>query len=848
MAKEAPAMFFPMQGRISKAGAREVDLPHDCNIDEPVSPDCPDGMQTGYFKGNMAVYTKNVDIPAEWAGQCVFLELDGAYCNTEIFVNGHQMGMHPNGYAPYLCELTDCIKYGEKNRIAVFVNNSMMRTARWYSGTGIYRHADLRVCPPLRLTANPLYLTTVRANESSAQVKVQVEAENGTERNRKVCARISVFEDKGHGCPHGTEKIAGGECIIYVPATGKGKGCCRLFIENPKLWDLDSPNLYVAEVELCEAGKDGKWDDSAKISGEPAWTAVLDRDQARFGIRTISADAEVGLLLNGNPVKIKGGCMHHDNGILGAASFYDSEYRRLKLHKENGFNGIRCAHNPMSRDMMEACDRLGLLVFAEAFDVWNMAKNVNDYHLFFQEWWERDLTAFLERDRNHPSIFCWSIGNEITERNGLYGGAEISRKLALKVKELDPSRPVAAAMPTLFNGLDDEDTMKQLQAMMASGGPGQNMNTDFADEVWADRTEAFCAPLDLVGYNYLPDRYEMDHVRYPDRVICGTESYPDQIDRVWEKVERLPYVIGDFCWTSQDYLGETSCGNIIYQDPDLPPVSRGRLQSGDHFPARTAHCSDFDICGHDMPSLHFRKIVWGSRETYIAVQHPKNYGKASYRTSWAWEECSNDWYYPGYEGKPIQIEVYSAAEEVELLVNGVSAGCAGAGKENRYRACFETIYQPGTIEAVSRGRDGEISRQKLVSPGSAVGIRIIPDKTEMDADGQSLIFCEIEVVDEEGRRVPDAALPMTAAVSGAAVLAGFGSAAPVTEELYSTGTFTSYQGRLQAVLRSGYEPGEAVLTVRCEALDKACETQETLGRTCGTSASESCNFLAITVK
>lgn len=591
MAKEAPAMYFPMQGKINPAGAREVNLPHDCNIDEPVLPDCPDGMQTGYFKGNMAVYTKNMEIPAQWEGQRVYLELDGAYCNAEVSVNGHQMGIHPNGYAPFLCDLTEGIKYGERNRIAVFVNNSMMRTARWYSGTGIYRHVDLRVGPAVHLTANPLFLTTVRADENSAQVKVQVEAENRTDRDRKVCARISVFEDRGHGRPYGTERIAGGECIIYLQAGKKKRGFCSLFIRNPKLWDLDSPDLYVAEVELCEAGEAGKWDGSAKIPGEPDESGVIDRDQTIFGIRTFSVDAENGLLLNKKPLKIRGGCMHHDNGILGAASFYDSEYRRLKLHKDNGFNGIRCAHNPMSRDMMEACDRLGLLAVAEAFDVWNMAKNVNDYHLFFREWWERDLTAFIERDRNHPSIFCWSIGNEITERNGLYGGAEFSRKLAEKVRSLDQSRPVAAAMPTLFNGLDDEDTIQQLRSMMASGGPGQNLDTDFAEQVWADRTEAFCAPLDFVGYNYLPDRYETDHVRYPDRVICGTESYPD-----------------------------------------LPPLGRGSLQSGDHFPARTAHCSDFDICGHDMPALHYRKIVWGSTETYIAVQHPKNYGKTAYRT------------------------------------------------------------------------------------------------------------------------------------------------------------------------------------------------------------------------
>ena len=819
MAKEAPAMFFPMQGRMGKEGAREVNLPHDCNLDEPVARDCPDGAQVAYFKGNMAVYTRNMEIPGQWEGQSVYLELDGAYCNTEIVVNGHQAAMHPNGYAPFVCEITDCLKYGQNNRIAVFVNNSMMRTARWYSGTGIYRHVDLRVGPMLHLSANPLFLYTEKTGSGYAQVNARVEVENKTGCDRKVRARVNLYEDMGRGVPHAQKASAGAECVIFVPAGEKAAGCCSLFVEEPKLWSPDSPALYVAEAELV--GEEGEQE------------TVLDKDSTLFGIRTITADARNGLLINGRSVKIKGGCMHHDNGILGAASFYDSEYRRLKKHKDNGFNGIRGAHNPMSRDMLEACDRLGLLMYAEAFDVWNMHKNVNDYHQHFDAWWERDLQAFIERDRNHPCIFCWSVGNEITERNGLKGGAKYSAMLAAKVRSLDSTRPVSSAIPTLFNGMDDEDTMKQLQAMMNEGGPGQNLKTGFAEEIWADRTEGFCAPLDIVGYNYLTARYESDHERYPDRVICGTESYPPRIDEVWEKVERLPYVIGDFTWTSQDYLGEATCGNIVYREPSEPPVSRGQLQGGDHFPARTANCSDFDICGHDMPALHYRRVVWGSDETYIAVMNPGNYGKTAYRTDWAWDDCRNQWHWPGFEGRPVSVEVYSAAEEVELFVNGVSAGRAGAGRQNRFKACFDTVYQAGSVEAVSYSGGQEVSRQKLVTPGRAVRLAVTAERTSIPADGQSLAYCEVEVVDENGLRVPDAAVKITASVAGAASLAAFGSSIPSTQELYTAGEFTSYEGRLQAILRSGYEPGEAVLTVRSEEFGDGCvriDVREALDR------------------
>ena len=799
LSRAAPMAYFSLQGKL---GAETmVDLPHDCNIGEAVSPDCPDGAGTAYFKGGMALYTQYLHIPEEWAQDCVYLELDGAYCNTEIFLNGHKIAFHPNGYTPFLCELTEHLKFGAENRLAVFVNNSMGRTARWYSGTGIYRSVDLRVAPRLQLTPNPLFITTVYADDSYAELLVQVEAENKLTRPARLKARVTLHEDNGHGQPAGETAIAAGECFIHTEPSQRAVGRCRIHVEQPKLWNVDSPALYIVRVELFEqAPKEGT-------------LHSLDSDHVLFGIRTLSVDAVKGLQLNGKPLKLKGGCVHHDNGLLGAASFYDSEYRRLMRHKDNGFNAIRCAHNPMSRDMMECCDRLGLLVYAEAFDVWTMHKNVNDYHLFFEDWWERDLRAFIERDRNHPSIFCWSIANEVGERNGLQGGMALSAKLTALVRTLDPTRPVSAGVPTLFNGMDDEDTTVLLQEMMHAGGPGQNVDSGFADSVWAERTEGFCAPLDIVGYNYLDSRYEKDHARFPARIMCGTESYPRDIDRVWALVERLPYVIGDFTWTSQDYLGEVSVGNIVYQEASLPPLSPGALQMASRFPARTAHCSDFDICGHDTPSLHYRKIVWGSDETYLAVMHPKNYGMAVYRTGWALDECDNHWNFAAYEGKPIQICVYSAAEEVELVINGLSAGRMPAGKGNRYKACYDTVYHAGGIEAISYSGGAEISRQVLVTTGQAAGLAIQTEQDTLAADGQSLAFCNIEVVDRHGRHVPDAEVPMRAWTEGAGSLAAFGSGIASTEELYTTGSFSSFQGRLQAIVRSGYEPGEVTLFV-----------------------------------
>ncbi len=809
-AKESPALFFPMQGRMGNP-AVEVNLPDDCNIDEAVTPDCPDGGQVAFFRGNRAVYTKELDIPAEWEGKQIFLELDGSYCNTEITLDGSLIAMHPNGYAPFTCDLTEYVNFGEKNRLAVFVNNSQGSTARWYSGTGIYRHVDLRVANRTHLAVNPLFVTTEKAgsdsNAENAYLNVQVEVENNAAHSARLRAEVSLFEDRGHNLPHGEQVIASGSVAFLAEAESSSTANVKLFVENAKLWNIDDPNLYAAEVKLYAAAGNG-------------CEELLDTDSTLCGIRTIDYDAKNGLRINGTSVKIKGGCMHHDNGLLGAASFYDSEYRRLKYHKDNGFNGIRCAHNPMSRDMMEACDRLGLLVYAEAFDVWRMSKNINDYHLFFEDWWDRDLTAFIKRDRNHPSVFIWSIGNEIVERNGLKGGAKYARLLSRRVKELDATRPVSAAVPTLFNGMNDKDTMKQLESMMAQGGPGQNLSTAYSQEIWADRTNDFCEPLDIVGYNYLDMRYEMDHETYPNRVICGTESYPSHIAEVWDLVEKLPYVIGDFTWTSQDYLGETGCGKIVYRDPEEPAVPRQVLQ-GDQFPSRTANCSDFDICGNDMPALHYRKVVWGSDETYIAVMKPENFGKTAYRTAWAWDVCSNTWYNPGFEGKPVHVDVYSRAEEVELLINGISAGKARAGRENDFKVGFDVTYEVGSIEAVSYSEGKEVSRQKLVTPGTPAAIRLTPETETLAADGQSLLYVRVEITDENGNRVPDAEEMLTASVEGAGTLAAFGAATPVTEELYTTGQFTSYQGRALAVIRSDYDAGEIKLTVSCEKYPSA---------------------------
>lgn len=798
--KEPPAIFYIMQ---QKGDHKIVNLPHDASIYENVNPDTPEGRNTGYHKGVFANYNKYIDIPQTWEGQRIYLEMDGAFAHTEISVNGHLVKIHPSGYMPVIADLTDYIHYGKKNRINVFTNNVMQYTARWYHGSGIYRSVNLKVGPQIHLSNWPIFAYTKHMTKLDATVLVSITAENHTAYDQKVNVKIKFYQTPEHGESVSGDIEAYGESIIYVPKHDKRESTTYVTIENPRIWNIDNPELYTIVSELY-------------IDNE-----LIDSDSVLFGIRTITLDTKNGLMLNGHPIKLKGGCVHHDQGILGAATFYDSEYRKMKLHKDNGYNAIRSAHNPSSKEMLEACDRLGLIVMAEAFDVWNMPKNANDYHLFFDKHWEEDLELFMMRDRNHPSIFFWSIGNEIVERNHVSNGDHTSYKLAKKARLLDPSRFITAAIPTTFNGLNDDDTMGMLKSLMSVGGPIQNLSTPFAQEIWGDRTEAFCAPLDLVGYNYLDSRYDSDHKLYPNRIICGTESYPDNIDIVWEKVLKHSHVIGDFTWTSHDYIGEVGVGNVIYRNQGSEPVSRAQLQAG-NFPHRSANCADFDLLGFDRPQLHYRRIVWGSDETYIAVGKPENYGKIAQTSAWGWEDLEATWTFENALNQPIYFDVYSAAEEVEVLLNNKSLGKRRAGKSNRYRARFETVYEPGVLRAISYNQGIIVSEHQLISASQPKKIKLETNCNHLKADGESLAYVTVHIVDEEDRLVSYVKTDLVAHVEGDATLQAFGSANPITVENYTTGSCTTYQGRLMAVIRSGYSKGVVRLNVESNLFKNAC--------------------------
>ena len=760
-------------------GGVTVDLPHDFSLSCAPNEHSPEGVSTGFIDGGAGVYQKTFFAPEDWADKIVSVEIDGAYRLAEVWLNGHRVGQHPNGYMPFYLDLTPYLTVGQENRLTVAVNNSMPCSSRWYSGSGLYRHVDLCVSPRVMLAHWPVYAYTRALKPDGAEIHAEACVQNRNEDARKVEVTFEVIEDDTGNAVKTVSASA------MIPAHAQIPVKTDFLLENARLWSAEEPNLYRIRVTL---------------NGN-------DSDEALFGVRVIEADAQNGLRINGEKVLLKGGCVHHTLGILGANAYRDAEFKRVRAHKELGFNAIRCAHNPPSRDFLEACDRLGIMVIDEAFDMWRMAKKPNDYHLFFDAWWKEDMRLFITRDRTHPCVILWSTGNEVGERNGASGGARLSKELADFVRSLDASRPLMNAIPTTFNGLTDPDMRKMHEDWGRSASSTQNASATFAEREWGNLTREFAAPLDVVGYNYVDSRYERDHETFPERVMCGTETFPKDIDLTWAKVKRMPWVIGDFTWTSMDYLGEAGLGKAQY-GPAAPASSM--------YPWRAANDADLDLCLNRRAQSYFRSVVWGSVETYIAVLSPEKTALEESFSRWGWPDVHPEWTYPGCEGQNARVDVYSAAEEVELFLNGQSAGVRPCGESKRFTARFLLPYAPGTLTAVSRSGGKEISRAEIRTAYAPVGLRVLCDRVSLPADGQSLAYVNIEIVDEFGTRVPFINLSAEVSVSGEATLAAFGSANPVTEEVYTSGKFTSYLGRWQAILRAGTRPGCAVLTVRAQ--------------------------------
>lgn len=782
-----------------------VNLPHDGMISTTVTKDATASSDSGYFPGDVCNYTKNVMIPLEWERDCLGLQFDGSMMHTSVEVNGCKVGEHHYGYTPFYLDITDYVTFGEENRITINMNTGVQPSSRWYTGSGLFRGLVLCHGPKVHIATDGVYVYTKEVANDIAFLEAQIDICNSSLENRLVKVSVALSKD---GCE---EVAAMATRVIQVNGCKQETARIAFSVKNPVLWDCDNPNLYSVKVTATDTG-------IYRTHFIESEVKTVDELDTLFGIRTITVDAIRGLRINGKMVKLKGGCLHHDNGLLGAVSLFESEARKVLKLKEVGFNAIRTAHNPPSAALVESCDRLGMYIFNEAFDAWGVAKRTGDYSQYFETQWQNDLKAFVRRDRVHPSVIMWSSGNEIPERGGLNNGYTLATRLAETIRNLDATRPISNGICSLWSGLDDHLAKGQNQ--------NQNANEGKIIDLWEKVTEPFTNGLDVVGYNYMEDLYERDHELFPERVILGSENFPQEIGYRWPLVESLPYVIGEFTWTAWDHIGEAGIGKAVYVNHDDPLVKKGSWslmpQAGSPYPWRTANDGDFDITGRMLPQGAYRSVVWGSEKTHLFALHPDHYGKIQMMTMWGFPGVEKNWNYTDYENKPIELVVFSNADEVAIVMNGQQVEKKAVSQErpmpNSVR--FDTVFKSGIVEAISY-RDGkEISRDIMMTSKAPARLRLTAEKCELKADGHDLVYVDIDVLDEDDRLVTDAAIELTASIEGCGYLAGFGTGNPITDENYTDDKTITFRGHATAIIRSGYEAGTVVLKLKAEGLEQ----------------------------
>ncbi|MEI6050071.1 MAG: glycoside hydrolase family 2 TIM barrel-domain containing protein [Bacteroidota bacterium] len=741
---------------------RKIDVPHDYSIEDIAGTNSPfdsnaiGGVSTGFTKGGTAWYRKSLAIPGYAKGKSCILQFDGIYMNANIYLNGALLGNHPYGYTSFWYDISEKLNFNGPNILAVEVRNEG-RNSRWYSGSGIYRHVWLRVTGKQHVAQWGTSITTPEVGKDSALVIIKSKVKNQSAKVLQVKLITRILNVDGKEINNTiSEQMIGKE--------GFSEYVHKVIVKKPGLWSTETPILYTAISEVYSSGQ------------------LADSTITRFGIRTIKIDAVNGFQLNGISMKLKGGCFHADNGPLGSKSYDRAEERRVELMKASGFNAIRCSHNPPSPAFLDACDRLGLLVIDETFDMWKDPKNPQDYNLYFDEWWQRDIESMVLRDRNHPSVIMWSIGNEIPGRHKPEV-VEVARILGNFVRELDPTRPVTSAV----------------------------------NELRPDK-DPFFATLDIAGYNYATggdhnqkSLYREDHNRVPERIMVGLESYPLVAFGAWMDVIDNTYVIGDFVWTGFDYIGEAGIG------------WRGYPQEKNFFPWNLAYCGDIDICGWKRPQSFYRDVLWMKDQVSIFVKPPKPSFEPNPKieswSKWNWFDVVADWNWKGFENRPFEVTVYSSCEEVELFLNNKSLGKKKTDRSTKFQAVWEVSYQAGELKAIGYKGIEQINTAFLRTAGEPAQIKLIADRTEIKADGQDLSYVTLEITDENGIRNPKAENMVKFEIEGSGTIIGVGNANPISTESYIASERKTWQGRCLVIIKSDGNAGEIKLTARAEGFN-----------------------------
>lgn len=738
---------------------RILDLPHDWGIEGAVNPKNPTGGAGGYFPAGVGWYRKTFDIPNEWKGKKVSIYFEGVYMNSEVFINGKSLGVYPYGYSSFSYDLSRYLNFDKTNVIAVRVDNSQQVNSRWYSGSGIYRHVRLIVTNAVHVGQWGVAIEIPDVSSTKATVKVKTLIKNETNSAQSIVLSTRLWDANAKDAGNGRIKVE-------LAANSEKEIAQRVAVQSPLLWTPETPHLYEARIQLLQNKN------------------VLDETKTNFGIRSIKFTVDKGFQLNGKTIKINGGCEHHDNGCLGAAAFDRAEERKVELLKNAGFNAVRTSHNPPSEAFLNACDKLGLLVLDEAFDCWRAGKNKHDYASYFDQWWKRDLEAMVLRDRNHPSIIMWSIGNEIVER-GSPDAVETAKMLVKFIKKIDTTRAITSAI------VEDGKEWSTLDPLMAAH--------------------------DVGGYNYHLGTASADHQRVPSRIIVQTESYPKDAFTNWKLVQDNNFVIGDFVWTAIDYLGESGIGRWYYSG-DVP----GEHWEHDFFPWHGAYCGDIDLIGWRKPISHYRSMLYNdSEKLYMAVREP-NPEPLEIKTTWwsvwpTWES----WTWPDYTGKDLTVEIYSKYPKVRLYLNDKLIGEKATTVEQEHKAQFVLAYSPGILKAVGVENDKEVESTVLKTSGDAAKILLNEDRKDIVANGQDLSYVTIEITDKDNIFQPNAANRLHFNIDGPGTIVGVANADMKDTDPYVGNAHKAWHGRALVVIKSTHRTGDIKLTVSSPGLSAA---------------------------
>ncbi|MCF0228263.1 MAG: DUF4982 domain-containing protein [Parasporobacterium sp.] len=743
--------------KLPEGSWQHTDLPHDAAMTEPRVQGAPGGVNTGWFLGGDYEYRKTFTVPVSWQELSVIVEFEGVYHNAEVFVNGQKAAARPYGYTNFYVNIKPFLRYDSENIISVIARNSDQPNSRWYSGAGIYRPVWLWTGPEKHIEINGIKIDTLSVDPAVISVQIETTA----------AGDVTVLISRNN-CP-----------VTSVNSKTNGRLTLNISVPDALLWSPDSPNLYTLQV----------------IFGD-------DQQEISFGIRTLSCNAETGFCINGKRIILRGTCIHHDNGILGARCFFDAEFRKVRLLKENGFNAIRSAHNPCSKYLLQACDQLGMLLVDEYADMWYIHKTKYDYAGYLEQWYEQDITDMVNKDYNHPSVIMYSMGNEVAE-TGEKRGIELFSKMQTLCHRLDPSRPVTAGVNTFFNYLyslglgqySDEKAEKNPDAKTGSaffnyvaGLTGASFMKTMARLPGCDRTTRDCySIMDAAGYNYGLLRYRHDLRKYPDRVILGTETFCSDAYTFWELAKMHPALIGDFIWAGIDYLGETGVGAWEYKQY-APDFTHG-------VGWMTAGAGRIDLIGNPLGEALYTGVAFEELSgPQIAVRPVNHYGERHSPSAWKFTDAIPSWSWTGCEGRKALVEVYTRAEAITLYLNGKKVRTRKRGRN--CRICFNITYHSGTLTAVETDKEGrEISRASLETAGKETILNIIPEEIHND-----LCFIHLDLTDKNGILKPTESGNILVSVSGGKLLA-LGSACPYEAEGYDRNVTKTYYGRAMAVVK-----------------------------------------------